>query len=149
MVWDDRSWVTKYNNPTRKLSDHYEGKRIGEIWGYEVAGLFRSQQEIDDHADQSLLRVSDTNILLPGDLKFVDRDGSGRIDNGQNTVDNPGDLKKIGNTEARYNFGLNFNTSWNGIGLSMFFQGVGKRDWYPHRESAFFWGKYNRPYSFH
>lgn len=149
MVWDDRSWVTKYNNPTRKLSDHYEGKRIGEIWGYEVAGLFRSQQEIDDHADQSLLRVSDTNILLPGDLKFVDRDDSGRIDNGQNTVDNPGDLKKIGNTEARYNFGLNFNTSWNGIGLSMFFQGVGKRDWYPHRESAFFWGKYNRPYSFH
>ncbi|HYH55698.1 MAG TPA: SusC/RagA family protein, partial [Anseongella sp.] len=32
--------------------------------------------------------------------------------------------------------------------LSFFFQGVGKRDWFPSREAAFFWGQYNRPYSF-
>ena len=30
--------------------------------------------------------------------------------------------------------------------LSMFFQGVGKRDWYPSLDCTYFWGKYNRPY---
>ena len=37
--------------------------------------------------------------------------------------------------------------NWNGIGLSMLWQGVGKRDWYPWTESGFFWGKWNRAYN--
>ena len=35
----------------------------------------------------------------------------------------------------------------DGIGLSMLWQGVGKRDWYPWTESGFFWGKWNRAYN--
>ena len=34
-----------------------------------------------------------------------------------------------------------------GIGLSMVWQGVGRRDWYPAKESGYFWGQYGRPYS--
>ena len=29
----------------------------------------------------------------------------------------------------------------------MMWQGVGKRDWYPAKESGYFWGQYGRPYS--
>lgn len=47
----------------------------------------------------------------------------------------------------RYQFGLNLDFRWNGIGLSAFIQGVGKRDWYPVNGSNFFWGGYARPYS--
>ncbi len=148
MLWDNRTWVTKFNNPTKLLSTYYEGQEIGTIWGYHIEGLFKDQAEIDAHADQSKLKVSATNILKPGDLKFADLDKSGTVDNGQNTLDDHGDLKVIGNTTPRYQFGLNLSANWNGIGICAFFQGVGKRNWYPHRESAFFWGQYDRPYSY-
>ena len=53
MVWDSRTWVTKYINPTGNLDDYYEGMELGEIWGYRVEGLFRDQDDIDSHATQS------------------------------------------------------------------------------------------------
>ena len=62
-------------------------------------------------------------------------------------MEDHGDLEVIGNEMPRYMYGLNLDFSWNGFGLSLFFQGVGKRDWYPDTETAFFWGSYNRPYS--
>ena len=148
MLWDNRTWVTKFYNPTNSLSTYYVGQEIGDIWGYHVEGLFRDQAEIDAHADQSYLRVSTDNVLKPGDLKFADLDGDNEVDNGQNTLDDPGDLRVIGNTTPRYQFGFNLAANWNGFGISAFIQGVGQRDWYPHRESAFFWGQYSRPYSY-
>ena len=59
MVWDSRTWVTKYINPTGNLDDYYEGMELGEIWGYRVEGLFRDQDDIDSHATQSFLQSSD------------------------------------------------------------------------------------------
>src|SRR5690606_3740033 len=149
MLWDNRSWVTKFNNQEKLLSmTYYEGMEIGEIWGYSVAGLFSSQDEINNHADQSRIGVSGSNILKPGDLKFVDLNDDGEINQGENTVDDPGDRRIIGNSSIRMQYGFHMNMSWNNIGLSAFFQGVGRRDWYPARESAYFWGQYNRPYSY-
>ncbi len=148
MLWDSRSWVTKFNNPTKLLSTYYEGMELGEIWGYRIEGLFRDQEEINAHVDQSRIVVSSSNILKPGDMKFSDLNGDLQITQGDNTVDNPGDRTVIGNELARYQFGFNTNINWNRIGISAFFQGVGKRDWYPEKESAYFWGQYNRPYSY-
>ena len=66
---------------------------------------------------------------------------------GKAIVEDSGDLTRIGNALPRFQYGINLDFRWNGIGLSMFFQGVGKRDWYPTVETGFFWGQYNRPYS--
>jgi TonB-linked SusC/RagA family outer membrane protein len=153
MLWDSRSWITKYYNPTKNIgtghiASYYEGMEIGEIWGYHIEGLFRDQDDINNHADQSIIRVSTNNVLKPGDLKFADLDGDGFVNTGENTVDNPGDRRIIGNTSMRYNFGVNLGAEWNGIGVSAFIQGVGQRHWYPYKESAFFWGQYDRPYSY-
>lgn len=30
---DSRAWITKYDNPTGYLGDHYVGQELGEIWG--------------------------------------------------------------------------------------------------------------------
>jgi hypothetical protein len=153
MFWDNQSWVTKYYNINKTLgtgqtASYYEGMKIGEIWGYHIEGLFRDQDDINNHATQTGIGVSSQNILKPGDLKFADLDGDGDINTGDNTVDNPGDRRIIGNTSIRYNYGANLSANWNGIGINAFFQGIGKRDWYPHNESAFFWGQYDRPYSY-
>ena len=70
------------------------------------------------------------------------------VDNGSNRLDDHGDLRKIGNSSPRYHYGINFSANWNGIDFAVFFQGVGKRDWYPAGESGLFWGQYNRAYGY-
>jgi len=144
---DNRSDITKFYNPNNLISTHYSGRRVGDIWGYVFEDFFRSQEDIDNHADQSFVIISSGNILRVGDIKFKDLNGDGKIDKGNSTVDNPGDLKIIGNSEPRYMFSFNSNFSWNRIGLSFFFQGVGKRNWYPSYESDQFWGQYGRQYA--
>ncbi len=147
MLWDARSWITRYNNETKKLTDYYEGEELGEIWGYHILGLFASDEEAQNWADQTFFAINRRgNFYREGDLKYDDIDNSGAIDYGKNTVDKPGDKMIIGNSTPRFCYGLNLNASWHGIGLSLFFQGVGKRDWYPSLDCAYFWGKYNRPY---
>jgi len=152
MVWDNRSWITKFNNSEKLLSmGYYEGMEIGEIWGYTTDGLFKDQNDISNYTalvDQSKIIVSGSNVLKPGDLKFIDLNGDGQINTGSNTVDDPGDRTIIGNESIRIQYGFNVNMNWNNIGISAFFQGVGKRNWYPAKESAYFWGQYNRPYGY-
>ena len=158
MVWDNRTVVTKYENATRSLgtlkgyiqnggspSDFYEGMELGEMWGYTVAGLFRDQADIDSSATHDFTQASD-KVTRPGQVKIADLDGNGFIDPGNFAVDDHGDLRIIGNQSPRYRYGVNLSARWNGIGLSVFLQGVGARDWYPGSDAGMFWGKYGRPF---
>ncbi len=139
--------ITKYNNAERNLTDYYEGQKIGEMWGFQTAGYFTSAADIANSPSQVLYKASTSGQLLPGDIKFADLNGDNVINNGGNTVGNPGDMRVIGNTSPRYTYGINLGADWNRFSFSAFFQGVGKRDWYPGKEAGIFWGQYNRPYN--
>lgn len=141
---DSRSYITRFDNPERFLNQYYEGQEIGEIWGLEYMGLFESEQEVANHADQSEIIPWGVLPVVPGWPKFNDRNGDGSINAGD-TVDDPGDLSVIGNSQARYRFGLNVDFSFKNLDLRAFFQGVGKRDFYP--QHYLFWGFYQQPYS--
>ncbi|SFT42743.1 TonB-linked outer membrane protein, SusC/RagA family [Algoriphagus locisalis] len=143
---DYKAYITKYNNPDKNLTDYYEGQRIGEIWGYQVEGLFRSDEEILNSPSQSNIRNTNTRKNYVGDLKFRNVDGDDVIYHGSNRVGDSGDKSVIGNSEPRYSYGVNLNAEWNGFFIGAFFQGVLKQDWYPSGESRF-WGQYNRPYN--
>lgn len=147
-VWDSRSVITKFNNPNNILSSYYVGQTVGEIWGYTTLGLFKTTDEISKHANQQFIINSNNNKWLPGDLKFADLNGDGFVNAGDNTVQNPGDRKIIGNSSPRYQFGFTTSVNWNGFGISAFFQGIGKRDWYFAPEAGLFYGPYNRPYGY-
>lgn len=149
MLWDSRSFITAYNNENKELTDYYEGMEIGEIWGMHVLGLFVDNEDVINSADQSTFFTQNRrgNKFEPGDIKFEDKNNDGYINYGKNTADDPGDMSIIGNTTPRYCYGINLNASWNGIGLSLFFQGVGQRDWYPSINCGMFYGKYARPYT--
>lgn len=140
------STIDRYNNQTGNLNDYYEGKRVGEIWGYVTEGLFKDQADIDGHADQTLIQSSSKRITYPGDVKIKDLNGDHVIDYGNNTLEDHGDKKVIGNALPRYSYSVNLSGDWNNFFLSAFFQGVGKQDWYPSSE-CIFWGQYNRPYN--
>lgn len=143
---DYRAIITKYNNPDKNLTDYYEGQRIGEIWGYQVEGLFRSEEEILNSPSQANIPNTNTRRNYPGDLKLKNLDGDDIIYHGLNRVGNSGDKTIIGNSEPRYSYGLNLTADWNNFFLATFFQGVMKQDWYPSPEARF-WGQYNRPYN--
>jgi TonB-linked SusC/RagA family outer membrane protein len=138
--------ITEYFNPELNLSDYYTGQKIGEIWGYRVAGLFTSKADIDASPKQTNIRSRNTRRNDVGDLKFKDLNGDGVIWQGLNRVGDSGDKEIIGNKSPRYMYGITLGADWNGFFLSAFFQGVGKQEWYPGRESPF-WGQYNRPYN--
>lgn len=136
---DYESTILKYPTSERLTYVWYPGMSIGEIWGYRTVGLFQSQDEINSSADQTLLY----NKWRPGDCRYADLDGDEKITWGDNTVDNPGDKRIIGNTTPRYSYGISINVEYKGIDLSIFMQGVGKRNSVidPDNNTAtYFWG---------
>lgn len=159
---DYTSTIDKYNNATKNLGtnaapNYYEGMRVGEIWGFQSDGLWQTEADIDaaeagaKAAGQKyynpLMQTSKTYKLYRGDIKVVDRNGNGYIDRGANTADDPGDRMIIGNTAPRYMYSFTLSADWNNFFFSVFFQGVGKQDWFPSNEASTFWGQYNRPYN--
>ncbi|HSI75060.1 MAG TPA: TonB-dependent receptor [Lunatimonas sp.] len=143
---DNRAQILRYNNPNKFLNDYYPGMWIGEMWGYTNDGYFTSASDIEGHADQSMFLSTSSGQYFPGDIKLKDINGDGRVTPGDNTVDNPGDRRIIGNSAPRYAYGINLSADYSGFFLSAFFQGIGMQDWYPSNESNAFWGQYNRPY---
>lgn len=147
---DNRSEVTRYNNPNGLISSYYKGEILGDVWGYQTNGLYKDADDVASAPDQSKVpaNVSKKTELEPGDVKFVDRDGDGKITSGAETLDDHGDMLIIGNTQPRYLFGFTGNAEWRHVSFSIFMQGVGKRQWWPGQDASFFWGQYNRPYGF-
>lgn len=120
----------------------YEGGTVGDIWGFKVDRLF---QESDFHRDGVTgdLVLNDgipsqayfenqtgKYVFQPGDVKFVDADGDGEIGWGDKTYENHGDLRVIGNTAPHYEYNFKVGAEWKGVDINLFFQGVGKRDYW-------------------
>ena len=127
---DYQAEITKYDNPTKNLSDnYYEGKKLGEIWGFVTDGLFQSDEEATSWKQSKIVGYTQ----YAGDIKFADLDGDGEVTRGENTVNNSGDLKIIGNETPRYNFGIRGTAEYKGFDFTLFFQGTMKRDIIPSR----------------
>ena len=149
------SKITKFNNPEKAFAKkYYEGMRIGEIWGYHIDGMFATDEEaanyqVDQRRVNDIINSSSGSLkgLHAGDLRFADLDGDNIISTGEDTVDDPGDRRIIGNSEPRYQYGANMAFQWCGFDFSIFFQGIGRMDWYPASEAELFWGPFNRPYA--
>ena len=146
-IGDSRSWITKFANETGTLDDYYVGWEIGDIWGLVTEGFFTSQEDIDNHADQTeVTSYVGTRPIEPGDLKFKDLNGDGKINKGAWTREDHGDYTIIGNNRARYAFGFNLNAEWNGFDFNMFIQGVLKKNYNPSGD-LYFWGIYAQPWT--
>lgn len=106
-----------------------QGYPVNTIWGYETKAGY-----IDDQAqlDAAPFFSNKTGI---GDIEYVDKNGDGLINAGGGTTDEPGDLVLLGDTSPRYLFGINLGANWKNLDFSVFFQGVGKRNFMPLRDA--------------
>jgi len=139
-IYDSKTIVTKYKNESKiiKKSDgnnqYYEGYEIGSIWGFETDGFY----SVDDFEDTNTWKLKEGVVTIdgvnprPGDIKFKnlrdDKQSVNLIDEGDGTLENPGDRKIIGNNTLRFQYGINLGVSYKGFDLSVMLQGVGKRD---------------------
>jgi len=149
---DSRTKIMKYPNDTGALGYNSGGsgevqystfrdhETYGQIWGYTTIGIAKTQEEMDAHL-VSLPNGGQNAIgtnWAAGDIMYADTNNDGKIDNGSNTIDDHGDLKVIGNITPRYLFGITLGADYKGFDLSLFFQGVMKRDYF--QGSYMFWG---------
>jgi len=137
-LFDFSSTITKYNNPTGILSTSYAGQKVGEIWGLVSQGLIVDQSVADAINTGAIQKAISGQVWKTGDMQYLDLNKDGVINYGSNTVANPGDRKVIGNATPRYQFGFTLRAEWKGFDLSIFWQGVGKRDL--ALSGNFFWG---------
>ncbi|WP_439183334.1 SusC/RagA family TonB-linked outer membrane protein [Carboxylicivirga taeanensis] len=136
-VSDYQSEVTKYDSPDGNIEEFFEGKKMGDIWGYQVEGIAKSDLEMEEW----LAHTSQTSLgdkWGAGDFMYKDIDNSGSVNVGGNSVHDPGDLTVIGNATPRYLYGLRLGGKYKFIDFSVFFQGVGKRDVFFKDSSTFF-----------
>lgn len=156
---DARTKITKYaNNPTNSIDTYIEGRYIDEIWGYETLGIAKTTDEYMAYLDQLDANYTAYHDgvapaearkgmqalgkdFAAGDIMYKDLNGDGVINGGDGTLNNLGDKKLLGSKQPRYMFSLDLNAAYKGFDLRMFFQGVGKRDFFQNHN--YFWGADN------
>ncbi|WP_197027658.1 TonB-dependent receptor [Prevotella sp. 10(H)] len=90
------------------------GYPIGSIWGYETDGLLK-QSDFDASGNPLVPVMANAK---PGDIRYLDRNNNGEIDDGDKSV--------IGNPVPRINYFANIKVGYKNFDLEALFQGVGK-----------------------
>lgn len=90
------------------------GLPIGYFWGLRTNGLFQNEQEVLNYR-------SGTGALIqpnaqPGDLRFVDINNDGKIDDSDRTM--------VGKPNPDYTYGINLTASYKGFDFSILASGV-------------------------
>lgn len=93
------------------------GKPLNTLTGYVAEGLFNSQEEIANWADQSQLGPN----IMPGDIKYRDINGDGKITNEDQVLLSPY------NHVPRIQYGFGLNVVYKKFDLGVFFNGSAKR----------------------
>ncbi|HYW34553.1 MAG TPA: SusC/RagA family TonB-linked outer membrane protein, partial [Balneolaceae bacterium] len=85
------------------------GHPVGEFFGYVATGIFQNKQQIKNHATQR-------PGTAPGDIKFKDLNGDGKI--------NAKDRTFIGSPWPDFSYGLGINLKLHRFTASFFFNGT-------------------------
>lgn len=90
-----------------------EGFELATFWGLKTDGIFKTQDEIDQYAIEGVKIQPDA---VPGDVKYIDLNGDGKINGDDNT--------KLGSGWADFTGGFNASFAYKGFDLSLFLQGT-------------------------
>lgn len=92
------------------------GESLGHFYGYKTDGLYQNDAEV-------AAALPDANgTPSPGDIRFVDVNGDGRVDANDRTI--------LGSPFPGLFYGLNLQAKYKGFDFSMLFRGVGNREIY-------------------
>lgn len=108
-----------------------QGKPADAMFGLEALGFFQDAADIANSPQQAFTAVQ------PGDIKYKDQNGDNIID------DN--DRVWIGNSQARWSFGLSFLAKYKNV--SLFALGTGRAGGYSYYSGGYFRAQGEEKYS--
>lgn len=131
MVYVLPQWV-KFNEPAYTVDYRYKQGKVSDArFGYVAEGLFKDLDDIANHAVQTFGDVK------PGDIKYKDLNNDGVI--------NEDDQMLIGNSHARFQYGLNVNLNYKN--LSFFVLGIARFGGTTYYNDAYYWVYGQRKYT--
>lgn len=107
-----RRWL-HYAGDSENTPDYRKltGKEVGSQLGFIAEGFFQTQEEIDNSP------TIDGSPVLPGYIKYKDRNGDGKISYAQ-------DMGYVGKSAyPKFQSSLNLNGAWKGFDFDILFQG--------------------------
>ena len=111
---DDATSLYGSSHKIGQLTRGIVGLPFPYFYGHKSDGIFQNAEEVAAHVNK------DGNLLQPnaqpGDVRFLDVDGDGDIDDDDRTY--------IGKGTPDWSFGLNVGFEWKGIDFNMLLQGV-------------------------
>jgi hypothetical protein len=108
-----------------------QGKSADAIFGLESLGFFKDAADVNNSPVQRFSQAQ------PGDIKYKDQ-------NGDNVID-ANDQVQIGNSQAKYSYGLNLLIKLGN--LSLMATGDGRTDYQYIQGGSYFWVQGNDKYS--
>ncbi|WP_457271134.1 TonB-dependent receptor [Pedobacter sp. UYEF25] len=90
------------------------GYAIGSFYGYKSDGLFQNQAQINDYKASSGVLIQPN--AKPGDIKFIDLNGDGVINNDDREI--------IGDPTPNFTYGFNLNLAYKNFDMVLLGQGV-------------------------
>lgn len=128
----DMSFTVRGNYTfSQNIIDYYEenklpydylsvtGKPYGILRGYISEGLFKDREEIETSPDQSAF-----GRVRPGDIKYRDVNGDGRINEDDKVP------LSYGNQVPRLMYGVGADFSWKNLTFAFLFKGAAKVEYY-------------------
>lgn len=102
-----------YGRPNVEMARTFEGHPIATFYGWRADGLYQTQEEID--SDPALANDPRRGNIEPGDVRFLDLNGDGRIDGEDRTI--------LGSPHPDVTYGFNVDTQYRDFDLTLFFTG--------------------------
>lgn len=131
MVYAVPKWE-KINEPEYIVDSRYRQGRVSDArFGWVAEGLFKDVDDINNHATQTFGEVK------PGDIKYKDLNEDGIIDDNDQMV--------IGNSHARFQYGLNLNLKYKNF--NFFALGVARFGSTVYYNDAYYWVYGQRKYT--
>lgn len=108
-----------FNNPNRRLA----GRPIGTLYGYQSLGFFTANDFDATGALKPGIPVQPWGKVFPGDIRYQDVNGDGKID--------PNDYVPIGkDVVPEIIYGLSPSIAYKGFDLNILLQGAANRSFY-------------------
>ena len=98
----------RYGRPDQEINRIFPNEPLGVFYGWVADGLYQNTSEINSDPNiANDVRRSD-GLILPGDVRFVDQDGNGIIDENDRTI--------IGDPNASIMYGITADMGYKGFG---------------------------------
>jgi len=91
------------------------GRPVQSFYGWVTDGIFQNAADVSKGPVQ-LAGSDPKHATAPGDIRFKDLNGDGKITDADETF--------IGNYLPKFTYSLNYSATWHNLDLGIFFQGV-------------------------